>query len=269
MQQTDQTTTYSANAPANYQQYFVPNIGAPVAGDLVASVGLRPGQRVLDVACGTGVVTRLAAKGVAPGGGVTGLDLNPGMLAVARSVAPADPAIDWVQGDAQSMPLKDGAFDVVLCQMGLQFMSDKAAALREMHRVLAPGGRILVSLPGPRPALFAVLAEAFARHLGQDAARFVDLVFSLHEPDPLRDLFEGSGFREIRIDARPKTLVVPPPRDFLWEYIYSTPLAESASRAAEPVRAALEREVSQKWRSFVDGGKLRFDVSMTMVSAVR
>jgi ubiquinone/menaquinone biosynthesis C-methylase UbiE len=101
---------------------------------LIDVANLQAGERDLDVACGTGVVTRRAAKCVGAAGTVAGLDVNPGMLAVARSQTPPDLSIQWYEGNAESMPLPDGAFDVVLCQMGFQFVPGKVAALREMRR---------------------------------------------------------------------------------------------------------------------------------------
>jgi len=129
--------TLGANPAENYQRFFVPQIGAPVAADLLAAARLLPGERVLDVACGTGVVARLAAERVGPSGTVAGLDIHPAMLAVARSESTS--GARWYEASAESMPLADATFDVVLCQMGLQFVTDKRAALREMHRVLVPG----------------------------------------------------------------------------------------------------------------------------------
>jgi SAM-dependent methyltransferase len=129
------------NSAQAYEQYLVPPIMAPYADDLVA--GVMSGDRVLDVACGTGIVARRAA---ARGAHVTGADLNEQMLEVARSIAPE---IRWIEADAADLPLADGAFDVVLCQQGLQFMPDPAAALAEMRRVLAPGGRLTVSVWRP------------------------------------------------------------------------------------------------------------------------
>ena len=157
--------SYGANPAENYQRFFVPAIGRPVADDLIGVAALQPGQRVLDVACGTGVVTRLAAERVGAAGVVAGLDVNPGMLAVARAETPSGLSIDWHEASVESMPLPDEAFDVVLCQMGLQFVSSKLTALREMRRVLKPGGRALVTVPGPKPPLFAVMTDALARHL--------------------------------------------------------------------------------------------------------
>jgi ubiquinone/menaquinone biosynthesis C-methylase UbiE len=215
--------SYAASPAENYQRFFVPCIGRPVADDLLAVAGLRPGQQVLDVACGTGVVARLAAEGVGAAGAVAGLDVHPGMLAVARSETPPDISIAWHQANADSMPVPDQAFDVVLCQMGLQFFSNKLAALREMRRVLKPGGRALVSVPGPKPAMFAVLTDALADHLGPQAASFGNLVFSMHDIDELAELMRSAGFAKVDVRAQPKTLRLPAPEDFLWQYLYSTP----------------------------------------------
>jgi SAM-dependent methyltransferase len=135
---------YGGSAPENYERYSVPAIGAPLAVDLVEVAALGDGDRVLDVASGTGIVPRLAAARVGPGGTVSGLDINSGMLAVARSATPQGLAIDWHDASAEAMPL---ATNAVLCQMALQFFPDKVAALREMRRVLSPGGRLVVNLP--------------------------------------------------------------------------------------------------------------------------
>jgi SAM-dependent methyltransferase len=129
------------NGAEAYERYLVPAVMARFADELVESVG--PGDRVLDVACGTGIVARHAA---ARGATVVGVDLNAQMLAVARA---ADPAIEWIEADAAALPLANAAFDVVLCQQGLQFMPDPAAAIVEMRRVLAPDGRLTVSVWRP------------------------------------------------------------------------------------------------------------------------
>lgn len=261
--------TFGGNPAENYQRYFVPAIGAPVAGDLMEVARLQPGERVLDVACGTGVVTRLAAERVGAAGTVAGLDVNPGMLAVARSQTPPDISIDWYEATAESMPLVDQAFDVVLCQMALQFIPNKLAALREMRRVLDSGGRILVTVPGPKPPLFAIMTEALARHLSPEAASFGDLVFSIHDVDELNELMRSAGFRQIDVRAKAKSLRLPAPRDFLWQYIESTPIAEAAAQAGEAKRAALERDVCAQWQEFVRDGGMQLQVGMTTAIALK
>lgn len=103
----------------------------PFATAWLDAAGLQLGERVLDVACGTGVVTRLAAERVGPNGAVAGLDINPAMLAVARTVPSSGASIEWHEASAESLPLADGSFDVVLSSLGLQFVPDKASALRD------------------------------------------------------------------------------------------------------------------------------------------
>jgi ubiquinone/menaquinone biosynthesis C-methylase UbiE len=256
----------SGSIPENYQRYFVPSIGGPVAEDLLAHAGLRPGERVLDVACGTGVVTRLAAEQT---GAATGLDVNPGMLAVARAETPSHLSVDWHEASAESMPFTDQSFDVVLCQMGLQFFPGKLAALREMRRVLKTGGRILITVPGPKPAPFADFTDALARDISPEAASFGDLVFSMHDADEIAELLRSAGFREVNVQAEPKSLHVPPPVDFLWQYVHSTPLAMTVGQASDSQRDALERDVSEKWQRFVTNGSMTFEVGMTTATATK
>jgi ubiquinone/menaquinone biosynthesis C-methylase UbiE len=258
---------YAKSPAENYQRYFVPVIGGPVAEDLIGRAGLQAGDRVLDVACGTGVVTRLAADRVGPSGTVAGLDVNPGMLAVARASTPSGISINWYEASAEAMPLSDGSFDVVLCQMGLQFMPNKPAALREMRRVLDRGGRIYLNVPGPKPSLFGVMTEALARHIGPQAAAFGDTVFSLHDVEHMTKLLRDAGFREVDVRAKPKSLRLPAPADFLWQYLYSTPLAEAVSNAGAERRTALEQEVCSRWQPLVTDGVLPLEVRMTTAAA--
>jgi ubiquinone/menaquinone biosynthesis C-methylase UbiE len=133
----------SGVGPETYELYQVPSTFEPLAHLLLDRVNLENGQIVLDVACGTGVVARLAAAIVGNTGNVVGVDFNAGMLEVAEKNTPPEITnIDWLQGDASALPSEDAKFDVVVCQQGLQFFPDKMGALREMHRVLVPDGRV-------------------------------------------------------------------------------------------------------------------------------
>lgn len=266
-QQIYATRNYGGSAPENYEKYFVPAIGGPLAEDLVALASIRPGERVLDVACGTGVVTRLVANRVGPSGTVAGLDLNPGMLAVARARSSKGRAIDWYETSAEAMPLPDASFDVALCQMGLQFIPDKVQALKEMRRVVGPKGRVVLNFPGPVPELFAIFADGLARYINAKSRGFVEVVFSLHDAAALRDLMRQAGFGSIQIKTATRTLQLPEPEDFLWQYVHSTPLAGIVGQASEAQREALTREVCDAWQKFVVDGALRLEVRMTTVSA--
>ena len=256
----------SGNAAENYERYFVPTIGRPFAAALIDAAGLQPGGRVLDVACGTGVVTRLAAERVGPDGALGGLDINPAMLAVARSVSSSGAPIEWHEASAESLPLADGSFDVVLSSLGLQFVSDKASALGEMRRVLAPHGRLAIATVGPTPQPFAILEQALARYVKPEAAAFMRVVFSLHEPQELEKLASDAGFTDVEVRSEALTLSFPGPGDFLWQYVHSTPLAAAVAQIGDVDRAALERDVVAGWRSFMKDGTLTADLSVVLTT---
>jgi ubiquinone/menaquinone biosynthesis C-methylase UbiE len=258
---------YGGNAAENYERYFVPTIGMPFAAALLDAAGLRRGERVLDIACGTGVVTRLAAERVGADGAVAGLDINPAMLAVARSVPSSGAPIEFHEANAESLPLADGSFDVVISSLGLQFVADQASALREMRRVLAPDGRLAIATVGPIPPLFAILEQALARHLTPQVAAFVRSVFSLHEPQALEALTSGAGFRNAEVRSKALSLTLPGAAEFLWRYVHSTPLAAAVAELDDAERAALERDVVAGWRSFEKAGTLSDDANVVLTTA--
>ena len=253
----------------NYERYFVPRIGAPVAADLVEAASLRPGERVLDTACGTGVVAKLAAERMVQGGAVVAVDRNAAMLAVARATTRADLSIDWHEALAEELPFQDESFDVVLCGMGLQFFSDREAGVREFQRVLVPGGRLAANVPGPVPPPFEVMADSLARHVGPESASFVHAVFSLHDPDDLRNLAAQAGFEDVDVHSADVPLELPAPAEFLWQYVRSTPLASAVAQVDEQRRAALENEFSERCRAFAPAGTLAGRVNVATLLATK
>jgi ubiquinone/menaquinone biosynthesis C-methylase UbiE len=260
--------SYGGTAPENYERYFVPAIGLPLAAALVESAGLSPGERVLDVACGTGVVARLAAERVGTAGHVTGLDVNPGMLAVAHS-ASTPVAIEWREARAEDTQVPDAAYDVALCQMGLQFFADMGTAMAELSRVLVPGGRLVASVPGPMPSVFQVLQRGIRDHLSPEIAKFISVVFSLDDARRLEELVAESGFREVSVRRDPRVLRLPPPEDFLWQYVWSTPLADAIGSLGDQEREALEHDVLAGWEELTRDGALILQLDVLTVSATR
>jgi ubiquinone/menaquinone biosynthesis C-methylase UbiE len=255
---------YSGTAPENYERYFVPAIGAPLAAELIDVAALRPGERVLDVACGTGIVTRLAAERVGADGAVAGVDINRGMLGVARSTARPELGIVWYEVGAEALAFQDASFDVALCQMGLQFFPDKLAALRQVRRVLVPGGRLVLNVPGPTPRIFGTLADELARHVKPEAAGFVHQVFSLHEVQQLESLVSDAGFVDVSIRASDKRLHLGAPEEFLWQYVRSTPLAAAVAELDVGRRATFAREIVAQWEPFAEHDALILSLRVVM-----
>lgn len=261
--------TYGGNAPENYERYFVPVIGRPFANSLLAAAALRKGERVLDVACGTGIVSRLAAEQVGPTGKVVGLEINPGMLAVARSVSHQNTSIEWREASADAIPLPDESFDVVLCSLGLQFVPEKLRALREMRRVLVRNGRLAINAVGPIPPAFRVLEDALSKYVNSESATFIRTVFSLHDEREVRDLIETSGFSDISVKQETLRLILPSPKEFLWQYVYSTPLAGGVEQLDNARQAEMERDVVAEWQKFVEGDALIVEPRVTTATAIR
>jgi ubiquinone/menaquinone biosynthesis C-methylase UbiE len=190
----------SASTPAEvYEQWYVPAMFGSLAAGLVHALQPQAGTQVLDVACGTGIVARRIAPFVGPRGRVVGLDISPAMLAVACSAAERDGVtIEWQLGRFESLPFPDRSFDLVVSQQGLQFAVDKPAAVAEMRRALAPGGRVAVCVwQGlDRHPFYAAVHGAVLRALHAPA---MQKPFSLDETE-LRTLLVEAGFDDVRIE---------------------------------------------------------------------
>ena len=204
----DLTGQVTRSAAEVYEEFFVPALFQEWAARVADAAQLAPGQKALDVACGTGVLAREATRRVQPGGAVVGLDRNEGMLAVARRKAPA---IDWRLGMAEALPFADGAFDAVVSQFGLMFFEDRRAALSEMWRVLRPGGRLAVAVwdtldhtPG-----YAAMTALLQRLFGDRVADALRAPFALGDPDALRTLFTEADIAEIEIHTSDGTARFP------------------------------------------------------------
>lgn len=267
MTQTKIQNTIKNTPPENYQVYFVPVIGKPVAEDLLKTAKLHKGENVLDVACGTGVVARMVRERVGPEGKVDGLDINPGMIDVAKKITPSNENIQWHVASAEGMPMEDNTYDVVMCQMGLQFMEDKESALKEMHRVLDPEGRMLLNVPGPAAELFNIMDNALEKHISHEASMFVEKVFSLYDSEEIKNMMIRAGFHDINVIQEKISLRLPLPKNFFWQYISSTPLSAEISNADENKSKALEKEVVEKWEKYVRNGEMVYEQQLTIVTA--
>jgi len=186
------------DAARAYESLFVPALFGQWALKVVEAALIKPGQRVLDVACGTGVLARAAHARTGPTGQVTGLDPSPGMLTVARELAPA---VEWRQGTAESLPFADRSFDRVVSQFGLMFFADRPQALREMLRVVRPGGRLVVAVwdaldNTPAYAAEVALVDRMAGARAGDALR---APFVLGARQSLTALFEEAGAAAVEV----------------------------------------------------------------------
>jgi ubiquinone/menaquinone biosynthesis C-methylase UbiE len=181
--------------PKMYERWLVGPLFRPWAELTLEELDFAPRDRVLDIACGTGIVARVAKEWLGGTGFVVGVDVSSDMLAVARAVSPD---IDWRQGDAVALPLREGElFDVVVCQQGLQFFSDKAGAIAEMRCAVARGGRLAVATwcSDDEIPFFRELRSVAERHIGP----IFDQRYNFGDVAPLLALLKKSGFHDIRV----------------------------------------------------------------------
>ncbi len=254
-----------------YERYLVPMMFAPWAEQLVESAAVRSGEKVLDVACGTGIVARYAATRVGPRGSVIGLDLNEGMLRAAREASQATGAgVEWTAASASEMPFSDGEFDVVFCQQALQFFQDRQKAVQEMHRVLAREGRLAISVWRPlrhNPG-YVELSNALAKHAGDDAADLVRASFPDWTTDDVRSLFRDAGFTRITINIGVGSMRYPSAHEYLRREAASSQLGGVLATLSMDVREGIVREIDEGLRSYQDDDGIVFPMETYLVLAL-
>jgi ubiquinone/menaquinone biosynthesis C-methylase UbiE len=252
------------SAPELYQKYLVPAITTKWAEDLLGRAQPAAGEAVLDVACGTGVVAHLAGKRMAEGR-VAGLDLNRGMLAVARALPSEGVPIEWIEGSALDLPFPAGSFDLVLCQLGLQFFPDQGRALHEMHRVLSPSGRVALSVYSPieRTPGANAFALALDRAVGPNASKIKRGEHSFNAPDELQELLIEAGFANVEVRTVVQQIAFPSVLDYVRFQLLATPMAALLSNRDEADRQAVIKTIALETASFSDpamleGGRFSF-----------
>lgn len=258
-----------------YQRYFVPGMFIPSAALLLDHAALRPGERVLDVGCGTGIVSRMAAPIVGKSGHITGLDIGAHMLAVARSLTPPEgAAIEWLEGDATNMPLPSATFDAVVSQHALPFMHDRAAAVREMRRVLKPGGRAIVVVWRALDLhpVFDVLCRSVAHHLGVPLSE-TDIAFALPDAEKFGDLFRAARFSKVDVLTDTVTARFPDAENYVPLTVATAPAATPAFKALrEESRAAVleavRADVEPVARQYRDGNSVKFPMFANIAVAI-
>jgi ubiquinone/menaquinone biosynthesis C-methylase UbiE len=251
-----------------YEALHVPALFGQWCGPILDAAGVEPGQRVLDVACGTGVLGRSAAARVGSVGYIAGVDPDPGMLAVAGQLSPA---VDWRQGVAESLPWPDRSFDVVVSQFGLMFFTDRERALREMLRVLDPGGRIAIAVWDQleNTAAYPIEVGLLQRIGGQRAADALRAPFVLGDTTELRQLFERAGAASVEIGTLLGTARFPSIRAMIeadlrgWLPVMGVMLEEDQiSRILEQAETALHEYVAAD-------GRVEFDLPAHIVTATK
>jgi ubiquinone/menaquinone biosynthesis C-methylase UbiE len=240
-----------AEFPAIYEELNVPAFFAGFAREALDRAQLRPGARLLDVATGTGIVLRLAREREPGLARVTGLDLMGGMLAVARERADAAGLdIELVEGDALDLPFEDESFDAATCQQGVQFFPDRVQALRELRRVLVPGGRAVVACWAEMAASPAheAIADVVAK-LVPEAEAAARNPYSLASADALASLLREAGFADVEVERVEGDLRFPSAEELTRGYLEGSPMALALAHVGAEEREALFRAIVDEVRA--------------------
>ena len=256
-----ETIQLSDNSAQTYEREFVPALFAQWPPHLIEAAQINKGDRVLDVGCGTGIFARVAAPHSGQSENITGLDLNESMLAVARSI---DPEIEWRVGDTAKLPFSDGAYDVVASQFVLMFVPDRVVALKEMWRVLAPGGRLVVAV-WTESVVYSVLAEIAMNQGAEVLAESVTVPFSMGDKRKLHSLFDEAGIPDTSIQTLDGYARFPSIDDFVRAEIKAWVTAETTSEA---LLEALLSEARNRLAVYcADDGSVDLPLNAHIVSA--
>jgi ubiquinone/menaquinone biosynthesis C-methylase UbiE len=257
-----------SNFAEMYERWLVEPLFRPWAEVLLDRVSIASGDRVLDLACGTGIVARLAKERLGNKGRVVGVDLSPQMLDVGRTIAPS---IEWREGNAMALPFDETEkFDVVVCQQGLQFFPDKAAAAREMRRVLAPGGRLAVATwrPLEEVPIFTALHRVAERHLGP----VVDHRHGFGDAMAIERLLADAGFHDVRVEKMSRTVRFADAAPFVRLNTMalvgmSTASATTSDEQRAQLVAAIVKESADVLPPYADGEGIAFAISTNVATA--
>ena len=199
---TEANAVFAGVIPENYDRHLGAVLFEPYARDLAGRLDVKEEARVLEIACGTGIVTRHLRNRLPAGARLVATDLNPPMIDFAQRKLVGVRGIDWRPADACALPFPAASFDAVVCQFGLMFVPDKSAAFREARRVLVPGGAFLFSVWDSleRNAFARIAHETIGSLFPVDPPTFYQVPFSLHRRDELLSLLAESRFMEPHIE---------------------------------------------------------------------
>jgi ubiquinone/menaquinone biosynthesis C-methylase UbiE len=260
----------SDNAAENYEQISARYILGPWAQVLVSASELKSGEKILDLACGTGIVSRAAAEQLGVSGHITGLDTNPGMLKVAQKIGiKGSCPIEWVEGSACDIPLEDGTFDAVLCQQGLQYFPDQAKAISECYRVLRTGGRACFNIWAAAGPYNEALARAIAMHIGDKEARQYRQSRDVPDAASLRQLFEDAGFSNVDVSVKEMLVWLPEIKKFAISHLDGSPISSALNALSEEAQGNLARDVAADIAAYANGDDVVVPDSIHLICATK
>ena len=262
-------TVFSGSIPEPYHRRLGPFLFQSYARDLASRVPAHEGARVLETACGTGIVTR-ALLGRLPGSArLTATDLNQAMIDFARSEVPDDPRLEWRTADAQQLPFDDHTFDAVVMQFGIMFVPDKPLAMREARRVLKPGGKLVYNTwdSFARNAFARITHEALGRAFPADPPTFYLVPFGDHDPGEHRARVEAAGFRDVTVEGVAVESTAESAEYLAVGLVRGNPISIADSERGKLTLEEVERRLAEALRAELGDRPLRCGLHAWVVTA--
>lgn len=243
----DEHAQFSGSIPAAYDRYLGPLLFQPYAEDLAARLEVKENGSVLELACGTGILTRVLRSRLPSTVKLTATDLNEPMFQHAAAKFDKDEAVQWQQADACSLPFGDGMFDAVVCQFGIMFVPDKAVAVREAHRVLKPNGVFLFNVwdAMEHNKLGQLTHRTIASYFDKDPPAFYEVPFGYHDQEEIKRVLELAGFRDIITDVVAKVSVATRAEDAATGLVEGNPVAVAITERDPALLPVITNAVAQ------------------------
>lgn len=256
----------SGSAPEIYENTMVPLWFGRWAEELLSVVALRENENVLDVACGTGVTTRLAKMNVGASGRVVGLDINAGMLSKASELAHGQDIV-WMESDVADTGLTADSFDAIISQHGLHYFPDQPAALKEFFRILKPSGRIAISIWDGHSAYTTAICAAVEKYISPEIAAKQRSQRETPSESSLIKTFSEVGFREVAVVRQELSIKVPLAAEFVPLHLGSMPIAKAFHDLPEQEKELLIADVEAALQRYIVGDKIVYPDAVNVVTA--
>ncbi|MGI8432067.1 MAG: class I SAM-dependent methyltransferase [Chthoniobacterales bacterium] len=266
----DKSAVFAGSIPAAYDEHLGPVLFQPYADDLAARLELPDAARLLELACGTGIVTRTLRRKFPASVQLTATDLSESMLRYAREHSPPEPAITWATADFTALSFADASFDAVVCQFAIMFVPDKSLAAREARRVLRPGGQFLFNVwdaidKNPFPQLAHRVVRSF---FPNDPPDFYEVPFSYHNHAEIRQLLEQTGFHDIAIETVTRTGVIRSAESGAIGLIEGNPIAVAITERDASLLPTIREAVIREIEAQLGTSDIRVPLSATVIRAL-
>jgi ubiquinone/menaquinone biosynthesis C-methylase UbiE len=265
----DKNAQFAGSIPAAYDRYLGPIFFEPYAEDLAARLKLDASAAVLELACGTGILTRILRDRLPASARLVTTDLNEPMIQTAAQKFRNDEAVEWKQADASSLPFDDRAFDAVICQFGVMFFPDKAQSAREAHRVLKPGGTFLFNVWDSleENLLGRIAHETISGFFEKDPPTFYQTPFGYHDQGEIKRVVAAAGFHDVRIETVSKVSVATPVEDAAAGLVQGNPVSVAIAERDTSLLPVITAAVGAALEEHFGGATFRAPMRAIVVQA--